>query len=114
MVQTVAGYLAAAPKDKRVALTKLRRSIKAAAPWATESISYGIVAFKHRGKVLVHYAYWKQHLALYGSFGAYAGQLKSYDLGEKGTLRFTVDYPLPDRLVTRMVKDRVAEIDRAG
>ncbi len=39
----VADYLAAAPNDTRAALMRLRKTIKAAAPKAKESISYGIV-----------------------------------------------------------------------
>ena len=36
--KTVDDYLAAAPKDKRAALMKLRKTIKAAAPKATEGM----------------------------------------------------------------------------
>jgi len=32
----------------------------------------------------------------------------------KGTIRFPVDTPLPDRLVTKMVKARIAAIENAG
>lgn len=115
--KTIADYLAAAPKDKRAALMKLRKAIRAAAPTATESISYGIATFKHNGRPLLYYGYWKAHCALYG-FGsgfidAHAAELKAYDL-RKGTLRFTADKPLPDQLVTKIVKARIAEIDRAG
>jgi uncharacterized protein YdhG (YjbR/CyaY superfamily) len=115
--RTVDEYLAAAPKDKRDLLAKVRRAIRAAAPGATESISYGIAGYKYKGERLVYYGYWKDHCALYG-FGtgfvdAHADELAAYDL-RKGTLRFSADKPLPDRLVTRIVKSRIAEIDRAG
>ena len=52
--KTVDEYLAAAPKDKRAALIKLRNAIKAAAPKATESMSYGIAAFKHPSGKATH------------------------------------------------------------
>src|SRR5688500_12766587 len=91
-------YLAAAPEDKRAVLTKLRRTIKAAAPKATESVSYGIVGFKHKGKRLVYFGYWKTHCALYGMgngvYDAHAAELKDYNL-TKGTIRFSADKPLP-------------------
>jgi uncharacterized protein YdhG (YjbR/CyaY superfamily) len=106
-------YLAAAPKDQRAALTRLRRTIKAAAPKATEGIRYGIAGFTHDGKPLLHFGYWKAHCALYGSFDAHAVELKAYDLS-KGTIRFPAEKPLPDRLVTKIVKARIAEIERAG
>jgi uncharacterized protein YdhG (YjbR/CyaY superfamily) len=115
--KTVADYLAAAPKDKRAALMKLRKTIKVAAPKATESVSYGIVGFKQNGKRLVYFGYWKDHCALYGTsrafIDAHADELKAYDLS-KGTIRFTADKPLPDRLVTKIVKARIAEVETAG
>jgi uncharacterized protein YdhG (YjbR/CyaY superfamily) len=115
--KTVHDYLAAAPKDKRAALMKVRKAIKAAAPKATEAMSYGLVGFKHDGKRLVYLGYAKTHCALYGSTGrfvnAHAAELKAYDLST-GTIRFPADHPLPDRVVTKMIRARVAEIENAG
>jgi len=50
---TVDDYLAKVPEDKRSALEKLRKTIKAAAPEAILIISYQIPAFKHQGHLLV-------------------------------------------------------------
>lgn len=115
--KTVDDYLAAAPKDERAKLMKLRKTIKAAAPKATEGISYGMVGFKQNGKYLVYFAYWKAHIALYGTssrfIDAHAAELKAY-VQSKGTLQFPAEKPLPDRLVTKIVKARIAEIERAG
>ena len=116
-VKTVDDYLAAAPKDKRAALTKLRKTIKAAAPKASEAISYGIVAFKLRRKPVVYFGYWKAHYALYGMgsrvIDAHAAELKAYVMS-KGTVQFPADKPVPYRLVTKLVEARVAEIEKAG
>jgi uncharacterized protein YdhG (YjbR/CyaY superfamily) len=112
--KTVDDYLAAAPKDRRAALTKLRKTIKAAAPKATEGMSYGIVGFKHHGESLVHFGYWKAHVALYGNFDEDAAELKAYDLSHKGTIRFPADKPLPYGLVTKLVRACVAEIEKSG
>ena len=115
--KTVEDYLAAAPKEQRPALTKLRRTIKAAAPKATESLSYGMVGYKLNGKRLAYFAYWKSHLALYGTGARFikehGAELKPY-LMPKGTLRFPADEPLPDKLVSRIVRARVAEIQNPG
>jgi len=111
--KTIDEYLAAAPKDKRAVLRKLRRTIRAAAPKATEAISYGIVGYKHEGKQLVYFGYAGDHCGLYGNNGRFltAAERKRYATG-KGTLRSTAEQPLPDRLVTRIVKARIAEIDK--
>jgi uncharacterized protein YdhG (YjbR/CyaY superfamily) len=115
--KTVAEYLAAAPNDKRAALAKLRSAIKAAAPKATESISYGIVAYKQNGERVAYFGYWKDHIALYGTSGhfikTHAAELKAY-VQSKGTIQFPSDKPLPVGLVTKIVKARVAEVEEAG
>jgi uncharacterized protein YdhG (YjbR/CyaY superfamily) len=109
-------YLAAAPKDKHATLAKLRRTIKAAAPKATEGMNYGIVGFKLSRKPVVYFGYWKAHYALYGMGSrvtkAFATELKNYPLS-KGTIQFPADKPLPYALVTKLVKARVAEIEKA-
>jgi uncharacterized protein YdhG (YjbR/CyaY superfamily) len=115
--RTVDDYLAAAPKDKRDVLMRLRKTVKAAAPKATESVSYGLAGYKYNGKPLVYFAYWRDHCSVYGFTGsvidAHAAELKPYDIS-KGTIKFTAEKPLGDRLMTKMVKDRIAEIEEAG
>jgi uncharacterized protein YdhG (YjbR/CyaY superfamily) len=115
--KTVDDYIAAAPKEKRAALMKLRKTITAAAPKATESLSYGIVGYKQNRERLVYFGYWKAHYALYGASGtfidAHAAELRPYVMS-KGTIRFPADKPLPDRLVTKIVKARLAEIEKTG
>jgi uncharacterized protein YdhG (YjbR/CyaY superfamily) len=111
---TAAEYVAGAPPDKRAALNRLRRTIKAAAPGAIEGIGYGLVGYKYKGRPLVYVGYAKEHCALYGgALTSVTPQLRDYDVS-KGTIRFQPAKPLPDRLVTRIVKDRMAEIERAA
>jgi uncharacterized protein YdhG (YjbR/CyaY superfamily) len=116
-LKTVDDYIAAAPKEKRATLTKLRGTIKASAPKAAESLSYGIVGFKLNRKPVVYFGYWKAHYALYGMGSgvtdAHAAELKDYVM-DKGTIQLPANKPLPYRLVTKLVKARVAEIERAG
>src|SRR5256885_16673171 len=66
---SVAAYLKTVPPAPRAALQQLRQTIKAAAPKATELISYGIPAFQHHG-MLVYYAAFKDHCSLFGVSGA--------------------------------------------
>jgi len=115
--KTVDDYIAAAPKERRATLTKLRQTIRAAAPKATESVSYGMAGFKQDGKRVAYFAYWKAHVALYGTsrdfIKAHAADVKPY-VQSKGTLQFLADKPLPYGLVTKIVRARVAEIEKAG
>jgi hypothetical protein len=59
--QDVDGYLAAVPEDARVSFGKLRETIRAVVPDATEAISYQIPIFKHRGRGLVGFSASKDH-----------------------------------------------------
>jgi uncharacterized protein YdhG (YjbR/CyaY superfamily) len=74
-----------------------------------------MAGYKHDGKYLVYFAYWKAHVALYGMgshvIGTYTAQLKPY-VQSKGTIQLPTDKPLPYALVTKMVKARIAEIER--
>ena len=113
--KTVAAYIAAAPKDRRAALTTIRRTIKAAAPKAVEKVSYGIVGYKQGGKTLVYFGNWKDHYGVYGLSGsvldAHAAELKGYVMS-KGTIQFPADEPVPVTLVTKLVKTRLAELEQ--
>ena len=50
VVRTIDEYLAALSDDKRAALEKLRKTIRAAAPKAEECISYQLAAFRLNGR----------------------------------------------------------------
>ncbi len=106
--------LAALPADQRAALQSLRRTIAAAAPGAEEAISYGMPAFRYRGRSLVSYAAFKAHCSLFPMSSALIEALGDELAGfatAKGTLRFTPEHPLPDDIVKRIVRERMAQID---
>ena len=109
--KTIDEYLAALSDDKRAALEKLRKIIKAAAPQAEECISYQICAFRHNG-MLVGFGATANHCAFYlmssTTVEAHKDELKGYDTS-KGTIRFQADKSLPVALVRKLVKARIAE-----
>lgn len=109
--KTVDAYFAALPEVQRAVLQKLRETIKAAAPEAAESISYGIPTFKYKGRPLIYFGAAKNHCALYAiNTDAHKDELKPYDTS-KGTVRFSPDKPLPEALVKTLVNARIAEIE---
>jgi len=110
--KTVDDYLAAVPEPARTTLNKIRAAIRAAAPpQATETISYGIPAFRHDG-VLVWFAAFSNHCSFFPTASiieAFKPDLKGFTLS-KGTIQFPVDKPLPATLVKKLVRARVAQI----
>jgi uncharacterized protein YdhG (YjbR/CyaY superfamily) len=110
--RSVDDYLAALPEGPRAALDDLRKTIRGAAPEATEGISYQMPAFKHQGRFLVSFAAFKHHCSLFPAsdavMEAYGEELKPYFSG-KGTIRFTPDEPLPPALVRKILKTRIEE-----
>ncbi len=108
--------LATFPAGQRALLQDLRRTIAAAAPGAVETISYGMPAFRYRGRALVSYMAFKDHCSFFPMSGAvteaHRAELDGFVFA-KGTIRFTADHPLPNALVAQMVQDRVTQIDAA-
>jgi uncharacterized protein YdhG (YjbR/CyaY superfamily) len=109
---TIDEYLARLSDDKRAALQKLRKTIKAAAPQAEECISYQLAAFRFNGRMLVALGATANHCAFYpmssSTVEAHKDELKPYETS-KGTIRFQPDKPLPAALVRKLVKARIAE-----
>lgn len=111
--KSIDDYLIRVSADKRAALQKLRRDIKAAVPHAEECISYQLPAFQLNGRFLVAFGAAKNHCAFYpasGPLAAHKDELKGYETS-KGALRFSADRPLPAALVRKLVRTRVASTE---
>ena len=108
---TIDEYISTFPEGTQKILEELRMTIKAAAPEAGEKISYGIPTFTLNNTYLIYFAGWKNHISIYpiptGS-EAFNKQVSKYVEG-KGTFKFPLDKPLPLKLITKIVKLKVAE-----
>ena len=103
-------YIAGFPKDVQKILSKIRSTIKKAAPKAEEAISYQIPTFRLNGN-LIHFAAYKNHIGLYPAPRAvekFKKELARYGAG-KGTLRFPLDEPIPYDLITKIVEFRAKQ-----
>jgi uncharacterized protein YdhG (YjbR/CyaY superfamily) len=107
---TVDEYLATMPAPTRAKLESIRKTIREAAPEATEKIAYGIPTFVYHGN-LVHFAGYEHHIGFYpGSSGVrkFAEALEGYETS-KGTIRFPLSEDVPLDLVRTIVQFRVDE-----
>ncbi len=111
--KTIDEYLRLLSEDKRAALEKIRKTIRAAAPKAEECISYGIPAYRQNGKLLVGFGAAANHCSFFpmnaSTVKKFRDELKQYDTS-KGTIRFPTNEPLPASLVRKLVKARITEI----
>ncbi len=104
------GYHSSFPAGIQKILEQLRLTIKQAAPKVTETISYGMPAFR-QNKVLVYYAVYKHHIGFYPTSNPvvhFKQELEKYNTS-KGAIQFPIDKPLPLTLIKKIVKFRVAE-----
>lgn len=112
--ETVDDYLAALPPATREVVRDVRRALKAALPKAEEVISYSMPAFRLAGGVVVWFAGWKKHVSLYPATKlvrqTFWKQLANYDVNDKGTIRFSLEEPMPIPLITSIAKLRAKEI----
>ena len=91
-------YLATLDEPKRATLTSLRDTIMAIVPEAEQGISYGMPAFKLRGKTIAGFAAFKNHLSYLPHSGSVIPQLAEETAAytsTKGSLHFPGDEPLP-------------------
>lgn len=97
----------------RSELERIRQLIKHHLPDVTEQISYGMPAFKYKSKYLIAYWAFKDHLSLFPGSEALAVFAK--ELGNhatsKGTVQFTLDDPISDELIVKMIDLRVKAIE---
>jgi uncharacterized protein YdhG (YjbR/CyaY superfamily) len=105
-------YLATVDEPKRATLEELRRTILGIVPDAEQCISYGMPAFRLRGKVVAGFAAFKNHLSYFPHSGSVLAELRgdtSDYVTSGGTLQFPVDAPLPAALVEKLLAVRIAQ-----
>jgi uncharacterized protein YdhG (YjbR/CyaY superfamily) len=108
-------YLAGLDEPKRTALQKLRQTILGIVPDAEECISYGMPAYRRKGKVIAGFAAFKTHLSYLPHSGSVLEELSEELAGyrsTKGSLHFPIDRPLPKALVKKLIDVRLSQVRR--
>jgi uncharacterized protein YdhG (YjbR/CyaY superfamily) len=110
--QEIDQYLDGLDEPKRATLAQLRLDILDVLPEAEQGMSYGLPAFKVRGKTIAGFAAFKRHLSYLPHSGSVFPQLKDELTGyttSTGALRFDIGRPLPAPLVKKLITARLRQ-----
>jgi uncharacterized protein YdhG (YjbR/CyaY superfamily) len=109
-ITTVDAYIKAVPAKYRKAFEELHHLVIDNIPDGESCMSYGMPAVKLHG-IVVYYAYWEKHMAIYpmpSALKQFAAELDGY-VTSKSTIQFQHDKPLPKKLIKEIVKFRLKE-----
>jgi len=103
-------YIALFPENVQELLQLLRKTIREAAPDATEIVSYNMPAYR-QNSVLVYFAANKGHIGFYPTpspIVVFKDELEEYKTS-KGAIQFPLEKGIPCELVRKLVLYRVTE-----
>ena len=106
----VDAYIARFPPAVRARLAKVRRVVRAAAPKATEGVSYRIPAYRQHN-IIVYFAGFQKHISVFPPVRGNALLQKAVAkyANPKGNLRFPHDAPLPLPLIARVARHQARQ-----
>jgi len=112
-VGAIDGHIAGLDESDQVALARVLAVAMEEAPGAEQGASYGMPALWFGGKPLLGFRAATKHLAVYPfsptAVEAVRDQLSVSSLS-RGTVRFTVEAPLPEQAIRELVRARRDEI----
>lgn len=110
--QNISEYISAQPAEIQPLLQKIRETVLQAVPEAVEVISYAMPAFKFKGKILLYFASFKNHIGFYATPSAnvfFADDLKDYNTS-KGTIQFPYTKEIPYDLIVKIAQFKANEL----
>lgn len=106
-------YLASISHPQKEILRRMYKVVRQTVPDATEEMSYAMPSFKYRGKGLVAIIVNKNFLSLYpfSSIDKLGIDVSDYEC-TSGSIHFSVEKPISDKLLKQMVAARINQIDQ--
>jgi len=104
-------YIVQWPETVQTKLQTIRATVLSVAPEAEEVISYQMPTFKEGG-ILIHFAAFSKHYSIFPGaepIAFFAEELKDFETS-KGTIKITMDAPVPVELIKQIVKHRQMRI----
>lgn len=102
---TVDAYIASFDPSIQKKLKDIRHLVQTLVPEATEAMTYGVPTFKFKGKNLIHFAAFKQHIGIYPTprvLEHFTAELAQYKTAT-GTVQFPFEQEIPFLLIKEMV-----------
>lgn len=106
-------YLDKLAPPQKEELGHIRDIVNKTVPEATETISYGMPAFNYKGRYLIGFYVYKNHMSLFPTakpIEAMKRMLGDYKLS-KGTIQFTLAKTIPEPTIRNLILYRVDQID---
>ena len=105
-------YIANLPQEQQIALERVRQIIKNTVPEAVEFISYKMPAYAyHFHGMIGGFAAFKNHCSFFPwnakTIEDFAAELKDFKTSA-GTIQFTPEKPIPEELLQKILRYRVA------
>lgn len=104
-------YIVSFAPEVQERMNQLRALILEIAPEAEESMAYAMPAYKTKGKPLVYFAGYKNHIGFYATptgHEQFKAELSEYKQG-RGSVQFPMNKPLPLALIRKIVEFRKLE-----
>lgn len=98
---SVDDYFITLSTEQRSELERVQEIVQATVPDSELVISYGIPTIRYKGKNLIHFAAFKAHMSIFPGAEAVEllkDQLAGYKVS-KGTIQYSLEQPLPDRII---------------
>lgn len=105
-------YIVGFETEVQEKLHSIRKLVHDTVPDAVELISYQMPAFKYKGRILVYFAAFKNHIGFYAtpeSNEAFKKELTSYKTS-KGTIQLPYNKPIPMDLLRKIILHKAASI----
>ena len=110
-LDSVDAYIQSFPENIQQILQEIRNTVKSVVPEAQESIGYKMPALTYKGRPLVYFAAFRNHIGFYpipSGIEAFQAELAVYKCS-KGAVQFPLDQPMPLELIARITAFRAEE-----
>lgn len=106
-------YLESVTAQQLKTFEHIRQLVKGIVPDVGEKISYGIPTFTYKGTYLLYWGAFKHHMSLFPASDAMLQAIPELEAfrKSKGTLQFSEDKPISDKLLKKIIQHRLDDIN---